>query len=63
MIYQKTYTDLLDGIIGGKVVASQKFNSKFLMDVVTVGQLNISIIEAGFLKMKNLVNLVEYSTP
>ena len=40
----------------GKVVASPKFNSELLMDVVTVGHLNICINEAGCLKMNNLVD-------
>ena len=44
-------------MIGGKVLPTQKFNSKLLMDVVTVGHLNICINEAGCLKMKNLVDL------
>ena len=39
-----------------KGVASPKFNSKLLMDVVTVGHLNICINEAVCLKMKNLVD-------
>ena len=38
-----------------KGVASPKFNSTLVMDVVTVGQLNIFINEAGCLNMKNLV--------
>ena len=40
----------------GKVVSSPKFNLKLLIDVVIVGQLNICIIEAGCLKMNNLVD-------
>ena len=61
MIYQKTYTNLLDG--KGKGVASLQFNSKLLMDVVTVGHLDICINEAGCLKMKNLVyfNEIRYT--
>ena len=38
------------------MVASPKFNSKFLMGVVTIGQLNIWINDSGCLKMKNLVD-------
>ena len=40
----------------GEIVAYPKFNSKFLMGVVTVGQLNIWIDDSGCLKMKNLVD-------
>ena len=39
----------------GEGVVSPKFNSKLLMDVVTVGHINICINEAGCLKMKNLL--------
>ena len=40
----------------GKGVESPKFNSKLLMDFVTVGYLKICINEAGCLNMKNLVD-------
>ena len=40
----------------GTVVASPNWNSKKAMDTVTVDQLNIGLDEAGYLKMKNLVN-------
>ena len=43
-------------MIRGKVLSPQKFNSKLLMYVVAVGNLNICINEAGCLKMKNLVD-------
>ena len=40
----------------GEIVAPPKFNSKCLMGVVKVGQLNIWINDSGCLKMKNLVD-------
>ena len=40
----------------GTVVASPKWNSTTAMDTVTVDQLNIGLDEAGYLKMRNLVN-------
>ena len=56
MIYQNTYTNLLDGMMRLKVLPPQNVLQKLLLDVVTVGHLNIFINEVGCLKMKNLVD-------